>query len=95
MEGITDAYMQAKRVCKDFEIKMLILIIMIFILKVIFSKTDGFKSFRKMYLKKFHLDSAKFLSVAGLAWKAALKKDWSKIRITNWYSYAFTGWKRN
>ena len=34
MEGITE--MQAKRVCKDFEIKMLILIIMIFILKVIF-----------------------------------------------------------
>ena len=51
MEGITD--MQAKRVCKDFEIKMLILIIMIFILKVIFSKTDVFKNFRKICLKIF------------------------------------------
>ena len=35
---------------------------------------DVFKSFRKMCLKIYQLDSAKFLSAPGLAWQASLKK---------------------
>ena len=47
MEDITDAdYMDAKRVCRDFEIKNLI-----------FSKT-----FQKMCLKIYNSDSVKFIS---------------------------------
>ena len=37
--------------------------------------TDIFKNFGKMCLKIYNLDAAKF------------KKDWSKIRIMNWYWY--------
>ena len=67
MEDITDAdYMHAKRVCEDFEIKHLgeykVQIIV-----------DVFGNFRNMCLKIYKLDPAKFLSVPGLAWQAALK----------------------
>ena len=44
---------------------------------------DVFENFGNMCLKIYHLDPVKFLSVLGLAWKAALKKDRSKIRIIN------------
>ena len=47
-----------------------------------------------MCLKVYELDSLKFLSAAGLAWQATVKKDWSKIKIINWYWYAINGWKR-
>ena len=74
MEGITDAYMQAKRVCKNFEIKMLILIIMIFILKVIFSKTDVFKNFRKMCLKKISFRFCKIPFSSWISMESSFKK---------------------
>ena len=41
---------------------------------------DVFENFRKMRLKIFHLDPAKFISATGLAWQAALKKT-EKSRI--------------
>ena len=44
---------------------------------------DVFENFGNMCLKIYHLDPVKFLSVLGLAWKAALKKGRSKIRIVN------------
>ena len=34
---------------------------------------DVFENFKKICLKIYHLDSVKFLSGPGLAWKAALK----------------------
>ena len=53
-----------------------------------------------MCLKIYRLDPVKFLWAPGLkvalkAWKAAFKKDWSEIRIINWYWYAINGLKRN
>ena len=35
---------------------------------------DVFENFRKMCLKIYHLDPAKFHSASGVAWQAALKK---------------------
>ena len=71
MKDITDAdFMNARRVCKEFEIKnvseyhlksdKLILV-------------DVFKNFRKMCLEIYNLDLVKFLSAPGLAWQAPLK----------------------
>ena len=39
------------------------------------------KNFRKMCLKIYHLDPAKFLSAPGLAWPAALKKTEVKLEL--------------
>ena len=54
---------------------------------------DVFENFKKISLEIYQLDSTKFISAPALAWQAALKKDWSKIRINNWYWYAINGWK--
>ena len=48
-----------------------------------------------MCITIYKLDPAKFISVPGLAWQAALKKGRCKIRIINWYWYVMNGWKRN
>ena len=56
---------------------------------------DVFGNFKKICLEIYHLDSVKFLWDPGLTWEAALKKDWSKIRIINWYWYDINGWKRH
>ena len=40
---------------------------------------DVFENFRNMYLKIYERDPAKFLSAAGLAWQAALKK--TKVKL--------------
>ena len=75
MEDITDAdYMHAKRVCKEFEIKKLGKYYDLYLKIDTLVLIDVFKIFRKMYLKIYHLDPVKFLSVPGLAWQAALKK---------------------
>ena len=42
---------------------------------------DVLKNFRKMCLKMYHLDPAKFLSALGLAWQAALKKIEVKLEL--------------
>ena len=82
MEDITDAdYMHAKRVCKDFEMKIL------GGYHDLYFKSDGllladvFENFEKMCLKIYHLDPVKFLSASGLAWQAALKKTEVKLEL--------------
>ena len=40
---------------------------------------DVFRNFRSMFLGIYELDPAKFLSPAGLAWQAALKK--TKVKL--------------
>ena len=40
---------------------------------------DVFESFKKMCLKIYELDPAKFLSAPGLAWKAAFKNAEVKV----------------
>ena len=42
---------------------------------------DVFKNFRKMSLKIYQLDPAKFLSAPGFAWQAALKKTEVKLEL--------------
>ena len=43
---------------------------------------DVFENVRKMCLKIYQLDSAKFLSSPGLAWQAALKKTKVKLDLS-------------
>ena len=42
---------------------------------------DVFENFRKMCLKIYQLDPAKFFSAPGLAWQAALKKTEVKLEL--------------
>ena len=69
MEDITDAdYMHAKRVCKDFEMKILGEYHDLYLKNDTLLLADVFENFRKMYLKIYNLDPVKFLSAPGLAW---------------------------
>ena len=73
MKDITDAdYMHAKRVCKVFEIKHLGEYHNLYLKSVTLLLANVFRNFRKMCLKIYHLDIAKFFSAPGLAWQAAL-----------------------
>ena len=63
--------MHGKRVFKDFEIKNLDENHDLYLKSDTLLLTDVFENLRKICLKIYHLDSAKFLSVPGLAWKAA------------------------
>ena len=74
MKDITDAdYKHAKRVCKDFEIKNLGEYHDLYLNSDTLLLGDVFENFRKMCLKIYSLDPAEFLSVPGLAMKAASK----------------------
>ena len=75
MEDITDKdYANAKRVCKDFEIKNLWEYHDLYVKSNTLLLADIFKNFRNMCFKIYKLAHAKFLSAHGLAWRAALKK---------------------
>ena len=74
----------AKRVWKDFQIKHLGEHHHLYLKSDTLLWADVFENFRKMRLKIFHLDPAKFISATGLAWQAALKKT-EKSRIIIWY----------
>ena len=68
MEDITDAdYLHVKRVCKDFEIKKIGEYRDLYLKSDTLLLADVFENFRKMCLKIYHLDPAKFLSAPGLA----------------------------
>ena len=71
--------MYAKRVCEGFEIKNLgeyhDLHLKIDALRL----ADIFQNLRKMCLKIYELDPAKFIWAPGLAWQAALKK--TKVKL--------------
>ena len=75
MVDITDTdHAQAKRVCKDFEIKDLGGYRDLYVQSDTLLLADVFENFRNMCLEIYELDPAKFLSAPGLAWQAALKK---------------------
>ena len=75
MEDITDAdYMYAKRVGKEFKIKKLGEYHDLYLKSDKLLLADVFEKVRKMCLKIYHLDPAKFLSAPGLAWQAVLKR---------------------
>ena len=78
--------MHVKRVFKDFEIKKLGEYHDLFLKNDTLLLADAFKNFRKICLKKCHLDAVKFISAPGLVWKAALKKTEVKFELlTNIY----------
>ena len=56
---------------------------------------DVFENFKNMCLEIYELDPAKFLSVPGLAWQAALKKTKLKLDLltVNRYRYVINGIK--
>ena len=82
MKDITDSdYMHAKRVCKHFEIKNLGEYRDLYLKSDTLLLPDVFKNFKKMCLKFFHLDPAKFISVPGLASQAALKNTEVKLEL--------------
>ena len=87
--------MYGKRVCKDFEIKILAEYHDLYLKSDTLILADVFKNFRKMCLKNIHLDPEKFLLVPGLAWQPDLKKTEGKIKIINQHWYADNDWKRN
>ena len=69
MEDITDEYyMHGKIVCKDFEMKNLGQYHDLYLKSDTLCLVDIFENFRKMCLKIYQLDPAKFLSAPGLAW---------------------------
>ena len=74
-------YMHAKRVSKDFEIKILAEYHDLYLKSDTLLSVDVFKKDRKICLKKFHLDPEKFLLVPGLAWQPDLKKTEVKIKL--------------
>ena len=82
MEDIIDAdYMDAKRVCKRFEIKSLGEYHNFYLKRDTLLFADVFENFGKICLKIYHLDPAKFLSAPRLAWQAALKKTEVKLKL--------------
>ena len=78
MKDIIDAdYIHARRVCKDFEIKNLVKYHDLYLKSDTLLLADVFENFLKFY----HLDPAKFISVLGLAWQAALEKTEVKLEL--------------
>ena len=75
MEDFTHAlYLNAKRVCKNFEIKKLGEFHDLYLKSDTLLLADVLENFRKMWLKIYHLYPEKYLSAPGLAWQEALKK---------------------
>ena len=82
MEDIADTdYMHAKRVCKDFEIKGLGEYHDLYLKNDTLLLADVFENFRKICLKIYHLNPAKFFLALGLAWSAALKNTEVKLEL--------------
>ena len=73
--------MDGKRVCKDFEIKNVGEYHDLYLKSDTLLLADVFENFRKMCLKIYQLDPAKFFSAPGLAWQAALKKTEVKLEL--------------
>ena len=82
MEDITHAlYLNAKRVCKNFEIKKLGEYHDLYLKSDTLLLADVLENFRKMWLKIYHSYPEKYLSAPGLAWQAALKKTEVKLEL--------------
>ena len=82
MEDFTHAlYLNAKRVCKNFEIKKLGEFHDLYLKSDTLLLADVLENFRKMWLKIYHSYPEKYLSAPGLAWQAALKKTEVKLEL--------------
>ena len=75
MEDITGSdYTHAKRVCKDFKIKNLGEYHDLHVQSKTLLLADDFENFGNMFLELYELDPARFLTAAGLACQATLRK---------------------
>ena len=75
MESITNAdYMHPKRICKDFEIKILGENHDSYLKNDTLLLAGIFENFKQMWLKIYHLDRTNFFPASGLPWQAALKR---------------------
>ena len=93
-EDIADAdYMHAKRVCKDFEIKKLGEYHDLYLQSDTLLLADVFENFSKNMFKNLQFGPCKISFSSWISMASRFKKDWSKIRIINWYWYAVNGWK--
>ena len=63
-----------KKVWETFEIRNLGEYHDLYVQCNTFLLADVFENFRNMYLNKYGLDPAHFLSASGLAWQACLKR---------------------
>ena len=81
MKNITDPedYSHVKRLCEDFEIKILREYQNLYLQSDTLLLAEVFENFRITYLKISDFDPAKFLSATGFAWQAALKK--AKVKL--------------
>ena len=64
----------AKKVCQDFEIKNLGEDHDLYVQSNTLLLADVFEHFRNMCLEMYEIDTAKFISAAGLAWQSDLKR---------------------
>ena len=91
IEDITDVdYVHAKGVSKDFEIKNLDEYHNL----QLKSDTLILKTLEKCAYN-LSITPSKFSLSPRISLTRCFKKDWSKIRIINWYWYTVTGWKMN
>ena len=82
MEDIIDAaYMQAKRVQKDFKIKKLDEYRYFYVQSNSLLPADVFSNFRNMCFKTNEINPACFLSTQVLAWKPVLKNTKAKLDL--------------
>ena len=70
MEDVTNA----DKVCQNFKIKKLGEYHDLHVQSDTLLSADVFENFKNMFLEIYELDPSHFLSTAGLAWQAALKK---------------------
>ena len=75
MEDITDGdYKHTKKVCKDFKIKHLGEYHDVYAQSDTLLSVDVFESFQNMCLEIYEVYPACFVTAAGLAWQAVLKR---------------------
>ena len=76
MENIDDIdYRHGNNVFKEFKLKNLGEYHDLYVQSDTLLLADVFENFRNMCIKVYELDPAHFLSLAGLAWQACLKKN--------------------
>ena len=86
LEGITDEdYAYAQKAWDVFEINNLGEYHELYVQSDTLLLADVYENFRNMFLEKYQLDSAYFVSTPGLAWQVCLKKTRVKLELITDY----------
>ena len=84
-EHINDEdYAHAQKVCEVFEIKNLGEYHDLYVQSDTLLLADVFENFRDKCLEIYELDPAHFFICSRISMASMFKKDWCKIRVTNW-----------